>query len=102
MDAIFRYELAVVDNQEVSLPAEHVLLAVAEGRGPSYHIDLWARVRSSGGNGVKRAFRIFGTGHPMPADGLDYVGTVVMADELVWHVFAVPAPSGLVFPAVLP
>ncbi len=93
MSTIYRYELAVTDEQHVSLPSAHTLLSVAPSRG-GYHVDLWARVSASH-HETKRTFHIFGTGHPLPDTGqtagdMDFIGTAVMPDGLVWHVFVEP------------
>lgn len=87
MSTIYRYQLDVVNEQEVELPARHRVLAVAPGRS-GYYIDLWVQIHESD-HYVQQAFRIFGTGHQIVDTGmLDYVDTVVMPDDLVWHVFA--------------
>lgn len=85
---VFRYELKVTDEQQVSLPTSHKLLSVAPGRG-GYHIDLWALTNPSDHN-RDRNVHIFGTGHPIPDVALEFIGTAVMSDGLVWHVFAEP------------
>jgi hypothetical protein len=85
---IFRYELAIVDSQELTLPRRARILSVAPGRA-GYYIDLWALLVSDVMAPVAQTFRVFGTGHPLPdfVGGFGYVGTVVMPDQLVWHVF---------------
>lgn len=49
------------------------------------HMCLWARVEPRRPT-ERRIFDVYGTGHPMPADPGDHVGTV-QVDGLVWHVF---------------
>lgn len=86
---IFRYELRVTDVQKISLPSAHLVLSVAPGRG-GYHIDMWAQVKPSH-HAVERTFHIAGTGHPLPdLYELNFIGTAVMSDGLVWHVFVEP------------
>lgn len=91
---IFRYGLQVDDVQSISLPSSHSILSVAPGRHQTSHygIDLWALTRPSH-HDVKRSVFIFGTGNPIPENILthsDFVGTAVMDDGLVWHVFIGP------------
>lgn len=89
MSIIHRHELTIVDTpQIVSLPSAHTLLSIAPGRN-GYYIDLWVLGESRLTHEVIRTFRIFGTGHPIPnEEQLKFVGTAVMPDDLVWHVFA--------------
>lgn len=88
---MFRYQLEVTDRQGITLPAAHTLLSVAPGRS-DYHVDLWAKVTPSSSEDLTRVFRIFGTGHQMPETPLEFIGTAVMPDGLVWYVFAEPIP----------
>ena len=84
---VFRYPLLIVDKQEIDLPLSAQILHVAPGRGPSYALDLWAQVPEEAPM-VPTVIRIFGTGHPMDHHTqLEYIGTCVMPDELVWHVY---------------
>lgn len=86
---IFRYRLNIESiAQAISMPSASTVLSVAPARD-GYYIDLWAKVANSDHNRDK-TFQVFGTGHPMPETGppLDFIGTCVMSDGLVWHVFA--------------
>jgi hypothetical protein len=104
MRTIYRYQLEITDEQELELPSAHTILSVAPGRqlptdfgiirplgGPfDDHIDLWA-ITNDSHHSVKRKVYIVGTGHPMPAVTLmDFTGTCVMPNGLVWHVFVIP------------
>jgi hypothetical protein len=85
---IFRYELELAERQVLNLPAGHVILSVAQSR-TRYAIDMWAVVipddERTGQTEV--AIQICGTGHPIPDVRMKFVGTVVMSDGYVWHVF---------------
>jgi hypothetical protein len=95
---IYRYELEVTDRQTLELPMTAQPLSVAPGRAENYHIDLWCLVPEIA-PAVAYTVEIYRTGHPVAsgadfrvdATELGYVGTVVMSDGLVWHVFVRPA-----------
>jgi hypothetical protein len=80
--AIWKYTLALTDVQVVPMPADAVMLSVANQRGS---LCLWAMVDPSQGM-ASRTIEIFGTGHVLPPAVRSFIGTVVM-DEFVWHVF---------------
>lgn len=84
---IYRYELDYVD-QVLELPLGAEILSVAPGRGDGrYYFDMWAKVPEVAPL-VPCKIWVFGTGHPMPKDvPLAFVGTVVMPDDYVFHVF---------------
>jgi hypothetical protein len=84
MQRIFKYELELTDEQEVTMPREAVILSVAEQHG---RLCLWAQVTPD--NMLeRRTVRIYGTGNPLPTIEGTFVGTVVMSDRtFVWHVF---------------
>lgn len=96
---IWRYQLQITDRQTVRMPFGYTLLSVAPGRptpaviGYNHHIDLWVQVpvRADPGAGefteVPVDIQIMGTGYSMPQVPLAFIGTVVMPNELVWHVF---------------
>jgi hypothetical protein len=91
---IYRYPLEVLDKQILELPATAQPLSVAPGRGADrYSIDLWCLVPEIP-PAVKYQVDIYGTGHPIGRGeitldpvALGYVGTAVMSDGYVWHVF---------------
>lgn len=76
---VYKYELAITDDQEIEMPQGAELLYVAMQYGK---LQLWARVFPDS-RIVRRRFRVAGTGHP-DARGR-YVGTIL--GQLVWHVF---------------
>jgi hypothetical protein len=101
---IHRHSLDVTDFQVLNLPTAHQILSVAPGRYQSQHyaIDLWVKVSPSDHN-TDVGIWILGAGNPWPAyetnsgvgftHDLDFIGTCVMNDGLVWHVFEGPVPQ---------
>jgi len=82
---IWKFPLPVADRILVDMPFGAKVLT-AQRQGP--FLCLWAEVYSDRST-VSRIFRVFGTGHEMPAEfGYEdrYVGTVQF-DGLVWHVY---------------
>jgi hypothetical protein len=82
---IWKFQLQVVDLQEVDLPAGAKILTVQMQGALPY---LWALMSPTAPK-IKRAFYIFGTGHTITQElvaALDYVGTVHFG-MFVWHVF---------------
>lgn len=91
--AILRFALAIVDVQYAAVPASHRVLSVAPGRGRLSSagvgtIDLWVECSPSN---AKRELPVYivGTGNPLPLETYDaeFVGSCVMDNELVWHVY---------------
>lgn len=81
---IHRYEVPV-DDQWHALELSGAILHVASRR-PEV-VEVWALVA---GPEMRREFRVFGTGQPLPED-IDvhmYRGTALAADgRLVWHLW---------------
>lgn len=103
--SIWRFPIDIDDLQTISVPSTHEVLSCAPARDLTYHrvlgrdvqaIDLWVRVAKSDHN-VDVGIHIFGTGHPMPdfSDPWTFVGTCVMDNKLVWHVFTGPVAERL-------
>ncbi len=69
---------------EIELPwnaaVRHVAIDPASGN-PA----IWVQLNPIAGR-VKRTFRVHGTGHPIDSN-CEFLGTVIMAGSLVWHVF---------------
>lgn len=85
MKAIWKYNLAIQDNQILTMPHDAQILSVANQNG---NLCLWAMVDPEA-NPVKRCIEIIGTGNPINTDiGTDreFIGTVVI-NPFVWHVF---------------
>lgn len=79
--AIYRYEVPVDDRWHAHNLSGNVLHVGA--RDPRV-VEFWAL--NSGGYSVRRDFRAFGTGQPLPDDCGPHVGSVVTAGgALVWH-----------------
>lgn len=96
--AIYRYPLDVTYYQElIQIPTAHKILSVAPGRDQprDYEIDLWMKVSPSDVH-TRVAIYMLSTGHPVPVNSvgadldLKFIGTCVMNDGLVWHVFEGP------------
>lgn len=86
MRTIYKYKLAVVDEQEIQIPDFAEILSVQNQNG---ELCLWALVNSDN-KPEPWTIQIVGTGNP--ASGInaeDFIGTVQQHDGgLVWHVFA--------------
>jgi hypothetical protein len=77
-DVIYRYEVPVDDKwHEVALSGDIVHVA-SRRRGV---VEFWVHQTHSGL--VARVFRVYGTGHPLPA-GMIHRGTA-LDGPLVWH-----------------
>jgi hypothetical protein len=86
MRTIYKYPIAVVDQQTLRLPAEAEILCVQmQGEQPC----IWALVTPNATT-KDRDIRVYGTGHRMPDETAShrYIGTIQMAaGSLVFHVF---------------
>lgn len=83
MSEVWKYPLDLVHEQIVPMPADAVLLHVAEQYGT---LCLWAWVSTEFVRlPVDRVILVRGTGQPI--EGQPYIGTVVASNSLVWHVF---------------
>ena len=87
MKTIWKCQLEITDEQDIRIPRDAQLLSVAEQWG---RLTIWFLV-DAGNECVKRRILVIGTGNPI--DGsyeyleLDFIGTAVMSNVLVWHVF---------------
>lgn len=84
MRTIWKFEFAVSDEVQVSMPRGAEILSV--GRQKPNHVCVWALVDTEA-NREQRRFFLRGTGHP--ATGVcaaAFLGTV-FDGALVWHVF---------------
>lgn len=82
MSEVWKFPLAIDDEQTVYMPEDADLLHVAEQAGT---LCLWARVIPTGQRTVGRVIVIRGTGHPIWTQ--PHVGTVLASNGFVWHVF---------------
>jgi hypothetical protein len=84
---IWRYRLPLAEAPHISMPAGAEVLSVAVGRGGGQFIEVWARVDPSATT-EPRAFRVVGTGHPMPDDTGRFLGSLQFDQgRFVFHVF---------------
>ena len=88
---IYKYKLEITDEQVIPFPVDQIAipLSVAEQRG---ELVLWAFVSTHSDmiSSNELYVRIIGTGNPI-TDEINlntFVGTVVMSNGLVWHVFS--------------
>lgn len=86
MKTIWKYKLAIIENQTIKMPATAKFLTMQiqyEDVTVWCLVDPKERLRP-------RGFAIYGTGHDMPDDPGTYLGTFQMASgSLVFHVFEV-------------
>lgn len=79
MTTIHRYEVPVDDQwHTIQLRGEVVHVAA---RNSPHIVEIWARVYDQ--TPTTHRVRVFGTGHPMPADAM-YVGTALIG-PFAWH-----------------
>lgn len=81
MNTIWKYTLLLTDVQEISTPfsAEFLTAQMQDDC-----ITVWANVNTTAPRQIRR-FHIVGTGNPMPAESVRYVGTV-QHHGVVWHI----------------
>jgi len=89
--SILRTQIEILDRQVVELPESADFCYLAPARHGKFSIDLWYAVtlpedRARAEVKHSHEIRIFGTGHEIPP-GWVYLGTAVMFDDFVWHVF---------------
>jgi len=83
---IHRVNFEVADTVTVDLPSGARLLHVAPCREyPDQRIDLWYEFRPGATDRPHRLL-VVGTGQTVPPQAL-YLGTAVMSNGLVWHVY---------------
>jgi len=86
MKTIWKFPLPIKDEVALKAPAGARWLSL-QMQGDT--ACLWAVVNDTRPEVVYR-FRIFGTGHPMPEDVGEYIGTVqLLGGSLVFHLFYV-------------
>src|SRR5260221_9520402 len=83
---MFRYVVPVDDQaHEFTMTGDPVAVA-ARSAG---EVEFWAE-HDSGREGRERAFRVFGTGQPLPPPPARWVGTCNRVSGLVWHLLEIP------------
>lgn len=84
---IWKYELKITDQQLIQVGSQKVKpLAVAEQNGK---LMMWVQVDedcTANNSAYAVCVDIAGTGNSYNATG-DYLGSVIMSNGLVWHVF---------------
>lgn len=85
MRTIHKYVLKITDSQEIVVPEGTAFSHVGVQKDS---LCLWAEVRDTDAQPMKRIIRIFGTGNPVDVDFMDmfHLGTVQMG-PFVWHVY---------------
>lgn len=86
---IFRAPLAITDKQVFVAHKLGKILSVADSRdAPGQLLDLWYESGASFRDDAEITITILGTGKEAGFVDGDFVGTVVAANQLVWHVYA--------------
>jgi hypothetical protein len=91
---VIRFEVPVDDQDHtLVLPAYSPLLKVGARKVDT--VEFWLLEVPSAYPPTPRAFRVFGTGQPIP-DSYTYLGTPepVAGGALVWHLFERLMPDG--------
>lgn len=87
--SMFRY-VVPLDDRAYPFHLSHDPVAVA-AHNDSRAVEFWVE-HTHGAPAVKRWFRVFGTGHPLPED-VRWVGTCPRTPSgLVWHLYEVSQP----------
>lgn len=84
MTTIWKFPLAITDEQPINVPSGFVPLSV---QMQNRELCLWAKVKPGKTEKIKTVY-VVGTGNPMPSEASDavFVGTV-QNGPFVWHVF---------------
>ena len=83
--SIWKFPLSVTDAQLVEMPLEAKILTVDAQRDI---VCLWAEVDPVVAEKHFRTIWIFGTGHSMPDDPGNYIGSFTLASgDLVFHAY---------------
>ena len=88
---VWRYDVAPLTTQHIQMPTGAQVLKVAEH--PRGEISLWVLVDAHAGRET-REFTVAGTGWEIVADDPSHLGSVVMSDGLVFHIFETGEGSG--------
>lgn len=83
MRTIFKYPIRIDDEQTVTMPKGARIISAQVQAGI---VCLWAIVKPGAALNEHRRICIIGTGHELPDDGFEYIGTV-QTPPLVWHIF---------------
>ncbi|KKL99179.1 hypothetical protein LCGC14_1817010 [marine sediment metagenome] len=81
---VWKYEIKIIDHQEIIIPFGAKILSFQLQHGVPY---MWVLVEPIGEKIIRR-FRLAGTGHIIEEGGLQYIGTIkMMDDKLIYHLF---------------
>jgi hypothetical protein len=88
---IYKYELEITDTQTIMMPSRAKLLSVqpSDPNRQENRLWVWALVDEKVPS-ASREFLIVGTGNPCNINFYAYLGTCMMPNGLVWHVFHRP------------
>lgn len=86
MKTIFKYNLDLIDKQEVEIPANGKILHF--GLQDLESLCIWVLIDPANSK-EKRHFKIYGTGRSIYDESENYIGTVITSFGLVWHLFEV-------------
>lgn len=84
MRTIYKYPLAIKDEQEIEMPGPHVI-CFQTGIDPMGQLCVWALVSSSM-KMQKRRFFITGTGYEIPEEARIWIGSVKVG-KFVFHIW---------------
>lgn len=82
MSTIWKYTLAITDYQTIEIPEGFTPLQVSV---QGSDLCLWCKVDPKAKK-LPVIFWIVGTGHPIPNEPIEYIGSAIM-NPFVWHVF---------------
>jgi hypothetical protein len=88
---IYKYPVAILDEQLILLPVGAEILTVSND--PHGALCLWAVVNPLNPT-IPRTINIVGTGQPMPDANVNYI-TTLYAANFVWHVFEQLHPNDI-------
>jgi len=87
MKTIYKYNIGIVDKQQIHLPVGHEILSVQTQGGA---VCIWALIDTEAET-QEELIEVFGTGHPVHVDmGIErqFIGTVqIMGGTQIYHVF---------------
>lgn len=85
MITIHKQVLKIIDQQKITIPHSFVFLHVAAQEDD---LCIWYKCNTEHEN-IPVNIDIYGTGHELKPDeySSDYIGSAVMPNGLVWHVF---------------
>jgi len=82
MKTIYKYELAMKDEQVLSLPADAKVLSV---QAQGVQVFAWVSLDTKKPERDRKIY-IAGTGNPIDCEGLQHLATVQVG-PMVWHFF---------------